>query len=187
MVIKTVVMRPLETRHLECPSHIDRKEQFWTHHACKLACATPVHNSSVPRGRKHRTERAAHRGSSSVHFLMRIRVYICLVCTRTLDCRSTQGCTLLCNFAHSRHVRVIPWPRAHKGACTATLSWWGGRGAGKGVPPLPPQRRRPAGDARRPRAGPSLRRAAHLRTAGGAADTAHGWAGGTDRRATGRF
>jgi len=47
-------------------------------------------------------------------------------------------------------------------------------------------RRRPAGVARRPRARPSLRRAAHLRTAVRAADTAHGRAGGTDRRATRR-
>ena len=64
--------------------------------------------------------------------------------------------------------------------------WWGGRRAGKGVPLPPPQQRRPASVARCPRAGLSLRRAAHLRTAGGAADTAHGRAGGIDRRATGR-
>jgi len=57
-----------------------------------------------------------------------------------------------------------------------------GGASGKGVPPPPPQRRRPAGVARRPRARPSLRCAAHLRTAGRAADTAHGRAGGTDRR-----
>jgi len=44
-----------------------------------------------------------------------------------------------------------------------------------------------AGVARRPRPRPSLRRAAHLRTAGRAADTAHGRAGGTDRRATRRL
>jgi len=67
------------------------------------------------------------------------------------------------------------------------LPWRGGRRAGKGVPPPPPQRLRPAGVARRRREGPSLRRAAHLRTAGGAADTAHGRAGGTDCRATGRL
>jgi len=55
------------------------------------------------------------------------------------------------------------------------------REAGKGVPPPPPQRRVPAGVARRPQDGQSLRRAAHLRTAGTAADTAHAWAGGFDR------
>jgi len=59
--------------------------------------------------------------------------------------------------------------------------------AGKGVPPPQPQRRRPAGVARRLREGPSLHRATHLRTAGGAADTAHGRAGGTDCRATKRL
>jgi len=41
-------------------------------------------------------------------------------------------------------------------------------------------RRRPAGFARRPRKEPSLRRAAHLRTAYRVVDTAHGRAGGTD-------
>jgi len=45
----------------------------------------------------------------------------------------------------------------------------------------------PAGIAPRPRARPSLRRAAHLRPAGRAAETAHGRAGGTDRRATRRL
>ena len=60
---------------------------------------------------------------------------------------------------------------------------WGGEGG----PPSPPQRRRPAGVARRPQEGLSLRRAAHLRTAGRAADTAHGRAGGTDCRAMGRL
>ena len=44
-----------------------------------------------------------------------------------------------------------------------------------------------AGVARRPLARPSLRRAAHLRKAGRAANTAHGQAGGTDRRATRRL
>jgi len=83
--------------------------------------------------------------------------------------------------------RLAPWPRARPGARTATLPWRGGRGAGKGGPPPLPQRRRPAGVAQRPRAGPSPRRAAHLRTVGGAADTVHGWAGGIDRRAKGRF
>ena len=83
--------------------------------------------------------------------------------------------------------RPAPWPRARTGARTATLPWRGAPGAGKGVPPPPRQRRRPAGVARRPPEGPSLRRAAHLRTAGGAADTAHGRAGGTDRRATERL
>jgi len=63
----------------------------------------------------------------------------------------------------------------------------GERGAGKRVPPPPPQRLRPAGVAQRPRAGPSPRCAAHLRTKGGAADTAHVRAGGVDRRATGRL
>jgi len=83
--------------------------------------------------------------------------------------------------------RPAPWPRAHTGACTATLPGRLGRGAGKQVPPPPPQRRRPAGVAQRPRAGPSPRRAAHLRATGGAADTAHVRAGGVDRRATGRL
>jgi len=83
--------------------------------------------------------------------------------------------------------RPAPWLRARTGAHTATLPWRGARGAGKGVPPPPRQRRRPAGVARHLPEGPSLRCAAHLRTAGGAADTAHGRAGGTDRRATGRL
>jgi len=83
--------------------------------------------------------------------------------------------------------RPAPWPRARIGARTATLPWRGARGAGKGVPPPPRQRRRPASVARRPPEGPSLRRAAHLRTAGGAADTVHGWAEGIDRCATGRL
>jgi len=83
--------------------------------------------------------------------------------------------------------RPARWPRARSGARTATLPWWEGCGEGKGVLHPPLQRLRPAGDARRPRAGPSLRRAAHLRTAGGAADTADGRACGTDRRAMGRL
>ena len=44
-----------------------------------------------------------------------------------------------------------------------------------------------AGIARRPRARPSLHRAAHLHAASGAANTAHRRAGAIDRRATGRF
>jgi len=83
--------------------------------------------------------------------------------------------------------RPAAWPRARTGARTATLPCRGARGAGKGVPPPPQQRRRPAGVARRPPEGPSLRRAAHLRTAGAAADTAHGRADGIDRCATGRL
>jgi len=83
--------------------------------------------------------------------------------------------------------RLAPWPRARPGARTATLPWRGGRGAGKWVPSPLPQWRRPAGVSQRPRAGPSPRRAAHLLATGGAADTAHGWAGGIDRRATGRL
>jgi len=83
--------------------------------------------------------------------------------------------------------RLAPWPRARPGVRTATLPWRGGRGEGKWVPsPLPPWRR-PAGVSQRPRAGPSPRRAVHLLAKGGAADTAHGWAGGIDRRATGRL
>ena len=78
-------------------------------------------------------------------------------------------------------------PRARTGARTATLPWRGARGAKKGVPPPPRQRRRFAGVARRPPEGPSLGRAAHQRTTGGAADTAHGRAGETDRCATGRL
>ena len=66
-----------------------------------------------------------------------------------------------------------------------TLPWRGERGAGIEVQPPPPQRRRPAGVARRPREGPSLRRAAYLRTVGGAADTAHGRVRWRDRRAAG--
>jgi len=89
--------------------------------------------------------------------------------------------------ASTRGTPATPWPRARTGARTATLPWRGARGAGKGVPPPPRQRRRPARVARRPLEGPALRRAAHLRTAGGAADTAHGRVGGTDRRATGRL
>ena len=77
--------------------------------------------------------------------------------------------------------RPAPWPRARTGVRAATLLWRGGRGAGKGVPPPSPQRRPPAGVAQRPRAGPSPRRAAHLR----AADKAHGWADGIDHCATG--
>jgi len=116
-----------------------------------------------------------------------------------------RGWSIPPNGYNSRHVRAIPWPsgrwharrridtrragRLHgrkraRGARTATLPWRGGRGVGNGVPPPPPQRRSPAGMAQRPRAGPSPRRAAHLLAAGGAADTAHGRAGGTDRRAT---
>jgi len=93
-------------------------------------------------------------------------------------------------LAANRHGarRPAPWPQARTGARTATLPWRGARGAGKGAPTPPPrQRRRPADVARRPPEGPSLRRAAHLRTAGGAADTAHGRTGGTDRCATGRL
>jgi len=40
-------------------------------------------------------------GSSSVLFLKRIRAYFFRVYTRTLDFRSTQGCTLYGDFAHS--------------------------------------------------------------------------------------
>ena len=65
--------------------------------------------------------------------------------------------------------RPAPWPRARTGAHTATMPWRSGRAAAKGVPLPPPQRRWPASVARRPREGPSLRRAAHLRTASGAA------------------
>jgi len=107
--------------------------------------------------------------------------------------RYTRACNTLAFRAVARSAthrhwarRPAPWPRACAWARTATLPWWGGRRAGKGVPPPPPQRRRPAGVARCPRAGPSLRRAAHLHTAGEVADKAHGRAGGIDRRATGR-
>jgi len=79
--------------------------------------------------------------------------------------------------------RPAPWPRARTGARAATLPWRGWRGAGKGVPPPPPRRRRPAGVVQRLQAGPSPRRAAHLR----AADKAHGQADGIDHRATGRL
>ena len=54
--------------------------------------------------------------------------------------------------------------------------------------PLPTlQQRRPSGFAQSPREGPSLRRAAQLRMADGAVDAAHGEAGATDRRPTGRL
>ena len=59
------------------------------------------------------------------------------------------------------------------------------------MPPPPQQRRRSAGVARRPQKGrhsaAQLAALAHLRTAGREADTAHGQAGGTDRRAMGRI
>jgi len=55
------------------------------------------------------------------------------------------------------------------------------------VPSPPPQWRRPAGVARHQREGPSLRRAAHLLTADGAVDKAHGRAGKTDRARRGAF
>jgi len=74
--------------------------------------------------------------------------------------------------------RPAHWPRERTGAHTATMPWRSGRAAAKGVPLPQPQRRRPASVARRPREGPSLRRAAHLRTAGGAAGAR---AGGWDR------
>jgi len=45
---------------------------------------------------------AQNQGSSSVLFLKRIRTYLFRVYTRTLDFRSTQGCTLPCDFAHSK-------------------------------------------------------------------------------------
>jgi len=41
-------------------------------------------------------------GSSSVLFLKRICAYFFRVYTRTLDFRSTQGCTLPGDFAHSK-------------------------------------------------------------------------------------
>jgi len=85
---------------------------------------------------------------------------------------------------HRAH-RPAQQPRARSGKRTATLPWRGGRGAGKGAPPPPPQLRRPAGILRRPRKGLSLCRAAHVRTAWGAAETAHGRAGGSDRLAAG--
>jgi len=71
-----------------------------------------------------------------------------------------------------------------RGAASATAAAAAAAAAVAEAAPLAP---RPAGVARRPRAGPSLRHAAHLRTAGAAADTAHGRAGGTDRRAMGRL
>jgi len=71
----------------------------------------------------------------------------------------------------------------HGGTYSQVAVAGGGREPGKGVPPPPPQRRRPASVVQRLRAGPSHRRAAHLR----AADTAHGRADGIDHRATGRL
>ena len=73
--------------------------------------------------------------------------------------------------------------RAHRGTCSHVAevggAWGGERGAASATAAVAA----PAGVAPRPRARPSLRRAAHLRTAGRAADTAHGRAVGTDRRA----
>ena len=65
--------------------------------------------------------------------------------------------------------RPAHWPRERTGAHTATMPWRSGRAAAKGVPLPQPQRRWPASVARRPREAPSLRRAAHVRTASGAA------------------
>jgi len=95
---------------------------------------------------------------------------------------NTLACKAVARSATHRHRArgPAPEPRAGSGARTATLPWRGTHGAGKRVPPPPPQRRRPTSVARCPREGPSLRRAAHLRTADGAVDTAHGRAGETD-------
>jgi len=102
---------------------------------------------------------------------------------------NTLASRALARWATHRHRvrRPAPRPRARTGVRKATLPWRGGRGAGKGVLPPPPQRRHPAGVAQRPREGQSPCLAAHLRAAGGAADTAHGRAGGIDRRAMGRL
>jgi len=45
---------------------------------------------------------SVHQGSSSVLFLKRIRAYFFRVYTPTLEFRSTQGCTLPGDFAHSK-------------------------------------------------------------------------------------
>jgi len=108
---------------------------------------------------------------------------------------------------YSRNVRAIPWPsgrwrarrridtghadRLHsrkraRGHVQPSCRGGGGVGRGKGR-----RRRRRSGGgppASREADGRGRHSAAqHLRTAGGAADTAHGRAGGTDCRATGRL
>jgi len=83
--------------------------------------------------------------------------------------------------------RPAPRSRAHTGVRTATLPWRGVRGADTEVPPPVAQRRRPSSVAQPPRTAQSPRRAAHLRTVDGVADTTHGRAGGIDRSATGRL
>ena len=73
---------------------------------------------------------------------------------------------------------------AHGGTYSHVAVVGGASGGERGAPSATAAAAAPAGVAPSPRARPSLRRAAHLRTA---AYTAHGQAGGTDRRATGRF
>jgi len=89
--------------------------------------------------------------------------------------------------ASTRGTPARPMAASAHGGTYSHVAVAGGARGGERVPPPPRQRRRPAGVARRPPEGPSLRRAAHLRTAGGPADTAHGRAGGTDRCVTGRL
>ena len=83
--------------------------------------------------------------------------------------------------------RPAPRSRAHTGVRTATLPWRGVRGADTEVPPPVAQRRQPSSVAQHLRTAQSPRRAAHLRTVDGVADTTHGRAGGIDRSATGRL
>jgi len=76
---------------------------------------------------------------------------------------------------------------AHGGTYSHVAVVGGASGGERGAPSATAAAAAPAGVAPSPRARPSLRRAAHLRTAGRAADTAHGRASGTDRRATRRL
>jgi len=115
---------------------------------------------------------------------------------------------VLLTLSYSRHVRAIPWPSGRWRARRRIDTRHAGRlhsrerarehvqprcrggdnvGRGKGFRRRHRRGRRPAGVARRPMEGPSLRRTAYLRMASGAANTAHERAGGTDCRATGRL
>jgi len=76
---------------------------------------------------------------------------------------------------------------AHEGTYSHVSVVGGASGGERGATSATAAAAAPAGVAPRPRARPSLRRAADLRTAGRAAETAHGRAGGADRRVTRRL
>jgi len=76
---------------------------------------------------------------------------------------------------------------AHGGTYSHVAVVGGASGGDRGAASATAAAAVPAGVGPRPRARPSLRRAAHLRTAGRAAKKAHWRAGGTDRRATRRL